>query len=704
MTCFTKQILDYFYNIQNTGRILKPEAIGKAGSKKEGTVIEFSWRVKDGVIEDARFRTFGDVNAIAISSIITTMMIGKSVGDVLNITAEDVLEHLQSQSSNYLYIIDVALNALINTYENYLKKNSNAVQSDKVNEFAENLRKNLEKIENGEDIDVANYDLADISNDDEDSYLENVQAYNKNLEDNSIEKSLTRLLHGYTTLDETGEKETSFDNYSSVERENAKNENAKIVGVSRGRGSPKKERTPEEIDNEFNKIKRGRGRPKKEKTEEELQAEQNRVVRGRGRPRKEKSQEELEKAQSEIKRGRGRPRKINLFDSEEEIDNQELSVADIMPNFDDESEVVANDIPQSTRGRGRPRKEINDEIPTVKKGRGRPRKEKTEEELQAEQNKISRGRGRPRKERTPEEIEAELNKVKRGRGRPKKIENSVFGITKLSKNEENDLVEENVDDDYKLFDNTNSAIFEDVENDVDDIAIFEDVENDVDDIAVEVKEENFENGVEAEETYKPSFENELATETTEIKKRGRPRKENVKIVTEKKGRGRPKKERTPEEIEAELNKVVRGRGRPKKEKTEEESQAELNNVSRGRGRPKKETTSMGLGASKPLPEIEEEPHKITVEDSEHHFATLENSFAPAQNKYGVGVSQSTQYNVHIKKTKITKHYEKKTEMTEQPMSEVEEEKREPLSDNVSSLLKNSSIQDALKVLLGEDEE
>ena len=158
MSCFSKQILDYFYNIQNTGRIIKPEAIGKAGSKKEGTVIEFSWRVKDEIIEDARFRTFGDVNAIAISSIITTMMIGKSVNDVFNITADDVLEHLQSSGANHLYIIDVALNALINTYENYIKKYAKANPDDKkVNEFAENLRKNLEKLVYRFDYDKSEY-------------------------------------------------------------------------------------------------------------------------------------------------------------------------------------------------------------------------------------------------------------------------------------------------------------------------------------------------------------------------------------------------------------------------------------------------------------------------------------------------------------------------------------------------------------------
>ena len=123
MSCYSSQILDLFYNIQYTGRIIKPEAVGRAGSEAEGTVIEFSWRVKDEKIEDARFRTLGDVNAIAISSILTSMVIGKTIDEALNISSEDILEHLREQKPNYLYITDLALEALTKTYENYLKKN-----------------------------------------------------------------------------------------------------------------------------------------------------------------------------------------------------------------------------------------------------------------------------------------------------------------------------------------------------------------------------------------------------------------------------------------------------------------------------------------------------------------------------------------------------------------------------------------------------
>ena len=968
MSCFSKQILDYFYNIQNTGRIIKPEAIGKAGSKKEGTVIEFSWRVKDEIIEDARFRTFGDVNAIAISSIITTMMIGKSINDVLNITADDVLEHLQSSESNHLYIIDVALNALINTYENYIKKFAKANPNDKkVNEFAENLRKNLEKIENGEEFTTDNYDLSNVAieDNDEDSYLQNLQDYTKNVEENSIEKSLTRLLQGYTTVDATGEKETIIKSQPKQStgtgkrgrprKERTAEELEELANkVVRGRGRPRRERTPEEIEAELSKpirgrgrpkkqveeseepqIKKTRGRPKKELTPKEQEELANKVLRGRGRPRKEKSQEELEKAQNEIKRGRGRPKKIqlfNLFDDEAEIDrnadyndymtsnygslsaNNSFSTSTSFADFDygdnstndssneitdvsyqektesilpeikkgrgrpkkertpEELEALANKV---VRGRGRPKKNIDesDNIPQVKKGRGRPRKElsiEEQEELankpvrgrgrpkkqleESEEPKIKKtrgrpkkqednlqpieekkGRGRPRRERTPEELKAELNKVKRGRGRPKKQETSIFRITKLSEdtnqsseynntnsvassqdymtnstdNQDNNSFDNSTDTQRNNFLEDNAIDYDSNYNGfIDNSLAKESSSTSVEDNYDFGNDNNHYSANEiSNEKTKPtdsilqnadneynsysfgnSYQDKGFKSTMETKKgRGRPRKElsieEQEALANKvvRGRGRPKKELSVEEQEELANKPIRGRGRPKKQVEEvgepqikktrgrprkEDSSAEIvdnvngttNNIdeenteevvaeqssSRGRGRPRKQDEDNSssqesklnagfYGLSSETPVVEETPKSsitfsreldetpnVTIEDTEHHFATLENSFAPAQNKYGVGISKSTQYNVSIKKTKITKTFATDTtketsnnriggsvirnyDKPQEEKAEETEENREPLSDNVNNLLKNSSIQDALKALLGEDD-
>lgn len=417
MSCYSKQILELFYNVQNTGRIIKPEAIGSAGTNAEGTVIEFSWRVKDGIIQDARFRTFGDVNAIAISSVVTTMMIGKSIDEVLSIKAEDILEHLFDNKPNYLYLTDLALQALGKTYENFVKKNNK--QERKQNPISQKLREDIEQIEAGDfSVELDNLDLSEISSleEDEQEYLRNLNNYNNAVEENSLEKSL-QMLYSYTQ--ETNKKQSNLEN---EER--------------RGRGRPRKERTPEEIEAEFNKEKRGRGRPRKERTQEEIEAELNKVKRGRGRPRKDSVVADSEntfnqRAKEQIYNTEEPVEKV--YDIEEDEEDEDFGVdmfssftfnnkPKVQSSFDEDIEIIEEEIDDDLQEDVEEYKPFNSfTFNEERRGRGRPRKERTPEEIEAELNKEKRGRGRPRKERTPEEIEAELNKEKRGRGRPRKI-------------------------------------------------------------------------------------------------------------------------------------------------------------------------------------------------------------------------------------------------------------------------------------------
>lgn len=321
MSCYSKQILDLFYNVQYTGRIIKPEAIGRAGSEKEGTVIEFSWRVQDGRILDARFRTFGDVNAIAISSVITSMVIGKSIDEVLLLRAEDILEHLQDNKPTYLYLIDLALSAIANTYENYLKKNGTIIKSK--NKFVEEFKQNLNKIEQGETVENLqdNLDLSNISQeiDEENDYLNNLKTYEGTLNDEFENNDLFSQMYSKTT---------------SVEQ------------TKQGRGRPRKERSIDEMEEQLHKVSRGRGRPKKNVGDNELQEEQ------------------------QVKRGRGRPRK----EIEQDLDENNKAI------LTEEQTIQANssESGNALRGRGRPRKEktvgISEEN-TIKRGRGRPKKD-----------------------------------------------------------------------------------------------------------------------------------------------------------------------------------------------------------------------------------------------------------------------------------------------------------------------------------------
>ena len=326
------KILELFYNAKHTGRISKPEAIGRVGKDDEGLVIEITWRVSGGVIIDAKFRAFANPNAIAITSLMTDNMIGKTVDDVLLMGEEVIVDNLGEFKPEYLEVYDMVRQAIGEAYNNYLKR-----QSHRDTTYEE----------------VADLDIIEVEVDsDETSELK-------------LTQQIQRELQGETTVSakrgrprkepvETEQVELGVRRGRGRPRKQVDESQVVEVGIKRGRGRPRKVVDESELNNAETGVKRGRGRPRKEPVETE-QVELG-VKRGRGRPRKEVDESQVVEVGE--KRGRGRPRKIV---DESELNNIDTSVK---------------------RGRGRPRKEpVETEQVEIgeKRGRGRPRKVETEQ-------------------------------------------------------------------------------------------------------------------------------------------------------------------------------------------------------------------------------------------------------------------------------------------------------------------------------------
>lgn len=92
---YSGKVLDYFRNPRNMGKMDNPDGIGKVGNKVCGDVMWIYIKVKDGVITDCRFETFGCVAAIATSSVLTEMVKGKTFEQALKITNKDVANELE---------------------------------------------------------------------------------------------------------------------------------------------------------------------------------------------------------------------------------------------------------------------------------------------------------------------------------------------------------------------------------------------------------------------------------------------------------------------------------------------------------------------------------------------------------------------------------------------------------------------------------
>ena len=95
MALYNDKVIDHFMNPHNVGEIEDASGVGTFGSPVCGDMMQMSIKVNDeGIITDAKFKTYGCGSAIASSSVATDMIIGKTCEEALKITNDDVLKEL----------------------------------------------------------------------------------------------------------------------------------------------------------------------------------------------------------------------------------------------------------------------------------------------------------------------------------------------------------------------------------------------------------------------------------------------------------------------------------------------------------------------------------------------------------------------------------------------------------------------------------
>jgi nitrogen fixation NifU-like protein len=117
---YNDKVIEHFKNPRNVGEMENPDGVGRVGDPVCGDVMELYIKVKDGVIVDARFKTFGCAAAIATSSMVTEMVKGKRVGEALKISNKAVVEALDGLPPAKVHCSVLAEDALKAAIENYL--------------------------------------------------------------------------------------------------------------------------------------------------------------------------------------------------------------------------------------------------------------------------------------------------------------------------------------------------------------------------------------------------------------------------------------------------------------------------------------------------------------------------------------------------------------------------------------------------------
>ncbi len=123
---YSKEVMDHFMNPRNVGEMPDADGVGVEGNPVCGDVMKLFIKVKDDRIVDAKFMTFGCGAAIAVSSMITEMVKGKTLDEALQISKEKVAEALGGLPPQKMHCSNLGADALrkaIEDYKNRQKKN-----------------------------------------------------------------------------------------------------------------------------------------------------------------------------------------------------------------------------------------------------------------------------------------------------------------------------------------------------------------------------------------------------------------------------------------------------------------------------------------------------------------------------------------------------------------------------------------------------
>lgn len=119
---YSEKVMDHFANPRNVGEIPDADGIGKVGNPQCGDVMWLYIKVKDGILTDIKFKTFGCGAAIATSSMITELAKGKTIEEAKKISRQDVADSLEGLPPTKMHCSNLAADALRDAIKDYETK------------------------------------------------------------------------------------------------------------------------------------------------------------------------------------------------------------------------------------------------------------------------------------------------------------------------------------------------------------------------------------------------------------------------------------------------------------------------------------------------------------------------------------------------------------------------------------------------------
>ncbi len=124
MSLYSEKVMDHFQNPRNVGEMDNPSGVGTVGNAKCGDIMRMYLDIDDsGVIQDAKFKTFGCGAAVATSSMATELVAGKTVEEALEVTNKAVMEALDGLPPVKVHCSLLAEQAIHAALWDYAEKN-----------------------------------------------------------------------------------------------------------------------------------------------------------------------------------------------------------------------------------------------------------------------------------------------------------------------------------------------------------------------------------------------------------------------------------------------------------------------------------------------------------------------------------------------------------------------------------------------------
>lgn len=122
MEQYSKKVMEHFFNPRNVGELKDADGVGEVGNPRCGDIMKMYIKVKNNVITDIKFLTFGCGAAVATSSMVTELVKGKTLDEALKITNRVVADALGGLPPLKMHCSNLAEAGVKAAIDDYRKK------------------------------------------------------------------------------------------------------------------------------------------------------------------------------------------------------------------------------------------------------------------------------------------------------------------------------------------------------------------------------------------------------------------------------------------------------------------------------------------------------------------------------------------------------------------------------------------------------